>query len=153
MLGSELRRLAHRDPALGPIFREILTLSEVDNWPEPGLDPPSAYIINTAARKEGEGEHWVALYVAGDRSCAYFDSYGTPPLEKIYQWLNARSLKPIHYSMKWLQSPTSRACGAYCLYFLRARARGMSFKQITDHFREGDFAWNESLVAGQSGGY
>ena len=153
MLGSTLQELALRDAALAPIFREVLTLSAASGWPALGDNLPACYIINTETRKNGPGEHWVAVYVSEEKSCDYFDSYGTGPLENIYKWMKKMRLQPIRYNKKWLQAPTSQACGAYCLYFLRARARGMSLEKILGHFREGDFPWNESLVRGQSSDY
>ena len=147
MNGATLEWFCRRDPILWKVFGGVLTLTEINNWPEPDSRLPVAHVINTETKKDGPGEHWVSLYIDRDRSCEYFDSYGTAPLEPVYKWLQARDLTPVRYNKKWLQSPKAKICGAYCLFFLKMKARGVGLTQILKLFTDGDYAWNDSVAA------
>ena len=154
MLGTTLEALALKDPILAHVFDGVLSLNNIDSWPKLPGKLPAAYIINTDLRREGSGEHWVALFIRDRQSGSiYFDSYGTAPLQPLYKWLKKQHLTPVIYNQKWLQAPTSRACGAYCLYFLRGMARGLTLERILAQFQEQDFARNEALVRAQFAGY
>ena len=146
MNGVSLELLCRKDPVLSKEFRGVLTLTEINSWPEPHAYLPVGHIINTETKKNGPGEHWVALYISRDGYCDYFDSYGTAPLEPIYRWLLERDLTPVHYNKKWLQSPKEKICGAYCLLFLKMRARGFGMTRILTLFTDGDHAWNDALA-------
>ena len=40
---------------------------------------PTAFVCNTHDRDKS-GQHWIAIYIATEKSGEYFDSFGLPPL-------------------------------------------------------------------------
>ena len=141
MEGQEILNILQRDRAVGPTLRGVCSIDEP--WPEPVMVPAS-YVINTDT-KTGPGEHWVAFYISADGHCDYFESLGTAPIRPIWKWLKKRT-KSVIFNKQWLQSPVSEVCGHYCIYFLRARARGRSLGDILTDFQEYDFEQNDNKV-------
>ena len=45
---------------------------------------PAAIVANTDTSK-GPGEHWIAMYMPLDGETMYFDSYGLPPQQKVFE--------------------------------------------------------------------
>lgn len=95
------------------------------------------YIINLQSSYEGEGTHWVSLFVENDKKqkhdAVYFDSFGFIfPLE-VSRIRNIK--KPIAYLNEQIQNIRSAYCGQYCLLFLWYM--GKSKKPILQRF--GDF--------------
>ena len=87
-----------------------------DNLPI-DLKLPAYIIVNTQAQIY-PGEHWCAIYFDQNRWAYFFDPYGLPPNSRIEAYLNRKALRWQHYQFQ-TQSSTSRACGLFCLYFLR----------------------------------
>lgn len=142
MFGWELLDILRCDPIIHRCHIDIVSLGE--EWTSP-TRLPACYVINTG-NKNGNGEHWVSFYIDNDWSADYWDSYGTPPLQRIYSWLRRLGCNPIRYNKKMIQGFTSRTCGAYCVYFLHMRAMGIPLGMISDPFREYQFDFNDSLV-------
>ena len=142
MLGLDLKRVLEADEPVRTALAGFHSLDQVLAYPE---KLPTCYVINTGTTK-GPGEHWVAVYLDSDSTCDYWDSYGTPPLESIYQRLVAFGCGPIRYNTRWLQGPLSRVCGLYCAYFLHMRCRGIALDTIVNSFESYDFAANDRLV-------
>ena len=146
MDGKTINSILRSDPFTLKCFGGVLTLSEKDQWPQP-LKLPVSYVINTDVRKDGPGEHWVALYCAESGGCDYFDSYGTPPLEGIYDFVKRFSSGPVLYNTKWVQSPLSRVCGAYAVFFLLMRSRGITMQNVGGLFQNGkNLMGNDALL-------
>lgn len=92
---------------------------------------PQCLIINLDPAHK-PGSHWVAacLYLEKSRkTLEFFDSYGLkPPSTSIGDW------KVIHNP--WMfQAPRTKVCGHYCIYFVRHRLKGVSFKTIITQLR------------------
>ena len=102
---------------------------------------PSSYIVNTDRAGE-RGAHWIAIYFESRQLCDVFDSYGMAPFGEIYAFA-ARNAAVVHYSTRWLQSPTSGLCGAYCIYFLYFRSRGHATDVITGPPLE-EYRWKDN---------
>lgn len=77
-----------------------------------------AYIINLQNSNEGNGTHWVALYLK-DKFALYYDSFGLimPPSIIKFCRKYSRNVR-ILYSIDQIQPLHSVYCGWYCLYFL-----------------------------------
>ena len=52
---------------------------------------PAALIVNTD-RSSDSGEHWVWVYIDGNRNGEYFDSYGREPLAEVLDLSKATKL-------------------------------------------------------------
>ena len=74
------------------------------------------YIVNLENHNQG-GSHWVSLILT-PKNCLYCDSFGMPPPEKIYNYLEKR-YKKVDFSRKEIQDMDSTLCGYYCLEFLK----------------------------------
>lgn len=146
MDGKTISRTLLSDPFSLKSFGGVLSLSEKKYWPKP-IKLPVSYVFNTDARKYGPGEHWVALYCGKNGVCEYFDSYGTAPLEGIYDFAKSFSSGPVYYNTKWVQSPLSHVCGGYAIFFLLMRARGISMQNVVKLFQnEKNLLGNDVLL-------
>ena len=75
------------------------------------------YIINMQSSTQGNGTHWVALFVYQNNGY-YFDSFGaTPPIE-ITKFVKKRKGCHLLYNNFIIQDLKSENCGWYCLAFL-----------------------------------
>ena len=96
----------------------------------------SSIIVNTK-KYEHPGEHWVAIRFKKD-VCFYFDSFGLPVLEKdILDSLQHRYNKII-YNTVCIQDLSSKACGMYCIAFIK----NVHSKKSFDAFIK-QFSWND----------
>lgn len=89
------------------------------------------YIINLDDSL-GDGTHWTACYKHPLKSY-YFDSFGfVSPLEIEQQ------LKPYHYNNKDIQDLDSKACGYYCIAFIKflhdKENKEMAFREFLNLF-------------------
>ena len=103
---------------------------------------PSSYIVNTGITKKGE--HWIALYFTSPGLCEIFDSYGMQPFGRIYTFAS-NNADCVLYNKMFLQSPFSRVCGLYCIYFLYRKSRGYSLGDILSTSFE-DYSWTRNDV-------
>ena len=142
MLGWLLQAMLQWDGWTAKHLVGIYVLDQEWNVPD---HLPASFVINTDL-KDGPGKHWVAVFINSDGTVDYFDSYGTAPLERIYQRILSLGHDAIRFNTRMLQGPGSRLCGLYCVYFLRMRSYGISMQVITNPFREYDFAYNETLI-------
>ena len=74
------------------------------------------YIINLENHNQ-PGSHWTAL-ILEPTTCIYFDSFGMPPPEKIYRFLE-KKYKKVNFSKMEIQDIDSTFCGYFCLEFLK----------------------------------
>lgn len=146
MDGHTIDRVLRSDAYAVKHFRGVLTISENQFWPT-SINPPASYVINTDVTEHGKGEHWVAAFFTDNGRCEYFDSYGTAPLKPIFEWVKPFCSGNIIFNKKWIQSPVSRVCGVYVVFFLLMRSRGVKLDQIIAPFQnEANFVGNDLLV-------
>ena len=134
----DLELILRRDRYTRNIFKGVYAINKL---PEHVPVYPAAYVINTAP-STAPGEHWVALYFDKEKVADYFDSYGMHPFGIIYDFAADNAFR-VRFNTIWLQNPVSLVCGAYCVYFLYFRCRGLSMSEITRrHFVP--YAWNRN---------
>ena len=85
-----------REPSAAKALVGVYTREERWHFP---LRFQAAYMINTAHRGTA-GEHWSGVLLEDSRDPEYFDSYGTAPLESIYQRLRGMGCRDMCYSTK-----------------------------------------------------
>ena len=108
-----------------------LTVCAIDQLPfEIPSRRPLAFIFNTA-KSFHSGEHWVCLYFPSFGNIEFFDSYGRDPRK--YDCFT-KNVYDLVTNTRTLQHRDSRVCGQYCLYFLDARCKGKSFREIIHQF-------------------
>lgn len=88
----------------------IITKDRLPKRPRDG-----AYIINLQDSADGNGTHWVAVYIE-DGQAVYIDSFGMPPPAEVQLWLYP--FKPYAYSIRQVQSMETGHCGQYATYAL-----------------------------------
>ena len=91
------------------------------------------------------GEHWVAMYVDGERG-EFFDSFGRPPTRVFKDFMNF-NCKHWIFNERQLQSICSRFCGHYCVYYCILRSRGFDLRKISRIFTN-DTGFNDVIVHG-----
>lgn len=144
MRGWKIVKLLSEDPAVRRYPFELY--SWYDKWKSP-TRVPASFVFNTDTVKNGSGEHWVALFIDRDWNVDYFDSYGTAPLKRIFDWLTGMGCETVRYSTAALQGPTAWTCGAYSVYFLHMRSMGIPLDYIVRTFRPHQYDFNDALVA------
>lgn len=105
-----------------------------DSIPKPKKFPV-AYVVNTDSLGE-RGEHWVAIYFSRKKRCEYFDPLGFPPLHKTLTKFinNNKTGTKFLYNSKALQHAETTLCGNFCIAFIKARDKGISFKRFLSMF-------------------
>jgi hypothetical protein len=121
------------------VLRRALITTEVqftgvfaaDMVPRRASSYPTCFVVNTDPASK-PGEHWVACYASSPKHVEFFDSYGMPP----YAYKNIQlPYKVTTHNTDSIQCIDSSACGQYCIYYLRERARGQSMPQIVKRFK------------------
>ena len=81
---------------------------------------PGGYIVNMQDSTEGNGTHWVAIWLSRNKKdpCCYFDSFGIDPPLDIIDFC-AQYNKKILLSTEEIQNINGGHCGQYCIDFLR----------------------------------
>ena len=74
------------------------------------------YIINLENHSQA-GSHWTALIMSA-KNCLYFDSFGMPPPEAVYKFLEKKYGK-VPFSKMEIQDMDSSFCGYFFFFFLK----------------------------------
>ena len=75
------------------------------------------YIINMQSSTQGNGTHWVALFVYQNNSY-YFDPFGAVSPNEVTQFVKKRKGSHLLYNNFIIQDLKSENCGWFCLAFL-----------------------------------
>ena len=126
MFSWQFQEALRREPSAVRVLVGVYTRDE--HWSLPEWFP-AAYLINSA-RSGAAGEHWVGVFLEDFQHAEYFDSYGTTPLESIYQWLRSIDYQDIWYSTKMLQGLFSRSCVLYAGHVQPGCALGRHYRRI-----------------------
>jgi hypothetical protein len=76
------------------------------------------YVINMQSSSEGNGTHWVALFIY-KTNAFYFDSFGGLPPVEIMKFVKKRKECHLYYNNWIIQNIKSSQCGWYCIAFLK----------------------------------
>ena len=129
MDAQTLRNIIHRDLHLSLTVTGIYA---VDTLP-PALRPGQALIANTDVWR-GEGLHWVTVYRNTSGDYEFFDSLGKTPQHYDERFRDFLHSDCSMYNAAPLQQSDSNLCGAYVLYYLYHRSRGLKMSSILSHF-------------------
>lgn len=134
------KKMGHWNHFIGTIMRdelpEVLEEAAKNRYEKFGL------ILNTQAAHEGNGKHWVALYVdlLNDKEICYFDSFGDPPHNEVEEAIkNYVDRLKLPYMLRFkvnsnqLQDNDSSTCGAHAMNFLEDMFTGESFGNATGY--------------------
>ena len=137
-----LETLAHEDPVLRTSFQGVYP---ADKLPRQVVE--GGYIMNTDPHDK-PGQHWLACWIEAPSKCEVFDSYGLPLKfykdPSLHHWWN--QFANITRSGQSIQSLQSQACGHYCIQYLKAKARGVSFIDFLAQWDRKDLVNNDVKV-------
>jgi hypothetical protein len=108
----------------------------IEKWQE----RPPIFIVNTHP-KHMLGEHWLAVTLE-DKGGRRISSFFIP--KSIKQFLTKNGSK-IYYSIKQVQDNLSTTCGQHGVFYLRQRARGVSFEDVMSLYND-DLRSNDSVA-------
>ena len=144
---SVLDYLARDDPDLRPYFRGVFA---ADQLPYYSKKQENAYIVNTDPAGQ-PGQHWLGIWTTQytHNVCQVFDSYGLPLSNYSNPYLQAwlRQWKMLMRNQQTLQAVDSYTCGHYALFFLKARAREISFRDFLAEWDTENLVLNDKRVA------
>ena len=83
----------------------------------PATVKDGCYIINLQSSTDGQGTHWLSLFIHKNNAY-YFDSYGAPPSVEIMKFVKKRKGCHMYYNNFIIQDLKSQNCGWYALAFL-----------------------------------
>jgi hypothetical protein len=112
-----------------PHFGGVIASDQIMQLPK---KLPIGFIMNTDD-SNGQGEHWVAIYINGD-SIEYFDPLADPPskkfltdIKKYVESLKVPTMMKLKVNkVKW-QHDKTESCGWFCIQFLDNRFHGIPF--------------------------
>ena len=105
--------------ALPATKKAFLGVFPIDNLPHRIPQYPAIMIVNTQSHNL-PGEHWLSVYISGNRHGEVFDSLGLSLSKRLTHWLN-QFTKKWRTSTKVYQNPFSDKCGGYALYYVLNR--------------------------------
>ena len=92
------------------------------------------------------GTHWVAFYNgANQKYTIYYDSFGQPPDPRLLRYLKTSGKQVIGLSSIH-QALDSKACGYYCIFFLKAMNKGQSPAEFLSQFSDNEKK-NEKILS------
>lgn len=106
-----------------------------------------SYVFNLD-RYENNGTHWTcAVNDPNQESIVYFDSFGISPNQDIENFLRS-SGKSVIINTTPYQHILSRACGYYCIYFIKMmkKYKGDAYKVLYDNFELDNPLHNELVI-------
>ena len=107
---------------------------------------PAGLIVNTDPSTL-PGKHWVCFYFPIKGPTEFFDSLGHRPEHYHINFKNLLIANGPEYlnNTERIQEDGSPYCGAYCLYYLVHRSRGLDYQSILNRFG-GNHTLNDTKV-------
>jgi hypothetical protein len=147
MDSTTLLRLCLRDSLISRCFVGVFPCNKLPKK----ISWPTCLIANTQP-SNNDGEHWIAIFINKEGYGDYFCSYGQKPLKVFADFLDKHT-QSWYYSQKCLQNELSTTCGQYCLFFLHARANGLSLEKLQTLFTRDKLENDEIVTAYINGLY
>ena len=144
MNAKDIFTALRNDKRAAPIFAGVYPS---DMLPRDTISYPSAFVVNLDNSRQ-EGSHWISIFFDRTGSSEVFDSYGKRPLPpNIVQFLRRHTtLGRTRHNAKQLQSFFSTVCGAYAIFYIMHRARGIPMETIVNMFDSKDKGYNDRHV-------
>ena len=130
----QILNVLKNDPFAKSVFTDVLPS---DRLPSQIRKRPKGFILNVDP-SNGQGSHWIAVYLTEDGKGEFFDSFGERP--EFYSRTFKTFLQDHSSTFTWnentLQSPWSRVCGQYCLFYALHRSRNIPMSTIVNMFTD-----------------
>ena len=116
------------------------------------LKKHESLITNLQNASEG-GSHWVCLAHLGGGQIFYYDPYGGNPDDRVLALIHRSKATPVRNTSQY-QSPSSVACGPYCVFALQALEGGRAGKDglytlLFETLQPDQFKKNEKIIMSQ----
>jgi hypothetical protein len=113
------------------------------------LKTHESLITNLQNASEG-GSHWVCLAHLGGGQIFYYDPYGGNPDDRVLALIHRSKATPVRNTSQY-QSPSSVACGPYCVFALQALEGGRAGKDglytlLFETLQPDQFKKNEKII-------
>ena len=108
------------------------------------------YIINMQSSTQGNGTHWIGLYIYKSNAF-YFDSFGAVPPNEVLAFVKKKKGCHLYYNNWIIQNLNSQDCGWYCIAFLiflhqnKNRDLKEVFNEFTNNFLD-DTTKNDEIL-------
>ena len=140
---QQLDYLSKQDCVLNRRFEGVFPSDQIPSSPKKGIH---GFIVNTDPHDK-PGKHWLEIW-KDDNVCEIMDSYAMPltyySAKSLEKW--TRQWKYVVTNGRALQSIRSNSCGHYCLFYLKAKARGGTLQEFFNCFSEKDYVSNDHKV-------
>lgn len=116
----------------------------------PTVVKDGCYVINMQSSTQGNGTHWIGLYIHKSNAF-YFDSFGAVPPNEVLSFVKRKQGCHLFYSNWITQDLKSDACGYYCIAFLiylhqnRSKDLKQIFNEFTNNFHD-DTTKNDEVL-------
>ena len=139
MKTNDISEYLNRDLICSKIFYGLYPANKIHR-----LSSLPALIVCNTDTSSRPGEHWIVLYVDGNRRGEYFDSMCRFPTKRFKIFLDVNCTAWI-WNEKQLESVISKFCGHYCIFYCLNRCRGVDVREVAKMFTK-DTIPNDSLV-------
>ena len=125
------------------MFTDVLPSDRLPNQ----IQKRSRGFILNVDHSDGPGTHWVAVYLSEDGKGEFFYSYGERPefYSRSFETFLQDHSSTFTWNEKALQSPWSRVCGQYYLFYALYRSRNIPMSAIVNMFTDHK-DWNDTLI-------
>jgi hypothetical protein len=122
-----------------PIYRGTFACDEL-----PVINiKPYVIVVNTDPASQ-PGQHWICIFVAGDKHGEYFGSFGLPPKRVFERYMNNNCIAWT-LNRKQMQSLISRFCGHYCIWYCMMKYRRVALNELQNAMTN-DTGLNDFLI-------
>ena len=144
MYSKDIDRALRNDKRTSPVFAGVYPS---DMLPMGKITYPSAFVVNLDSSHQ-KGSHWIAIFFDKSGKSEVFDSYGKRPLPAtITTFLRRHTLSGnARHNTTQLQSFFSTVCGAYVIFYIMHRTRGIPMERIIGMFDKKDRGYNDRHV-------
>jgi hypothetical protein len=127
---DDIREILARDKRTRSSFRGVYAKDQL-----PAQAPTSSlYVCNTDPSTRG-GEHWVVIYIDGERRGEFFDSISNVrPIEEQFESFLQRNSVTWTRNARTVQHLMSDTCGYHCVFFAVNRCVGFSMNSIVNMY-------------------
>ena len=138
---NDIRDILMHDKRTKSSFRGVYAKDQL-----PAQAPTSSlFVCNTDPSTRG-GEHWVVIYIDGERRGEFFNSIGdAQPMEELFESFIRRNSITWTRNSKAVQHLMSDTCGYHCIFFAINRCVGYSMSSIINMYTS-NLMYNDEIV-------
>lgn len=143
LTAHELNQCLTTDPVTKKMFNGVYCADEI-----PICNVKHSCFISNTDITGLPGSHWVAFYFPKKGPPEYFDSVGNPPgyYHTFFEDVLVLGGPQYLQNSTRVQGKNSVSCGAFCIYYLYYRCRGVAMASIVESFDLTEFSENDYMT-------